>query len=131
MVTNYRSCQGIVDDQCARFGWDKCNGLSKLDGNLDATGYPCLDQIGRTSDMNGDGIQDSAPLYEWNNTLNGADTDITIHRFGNCNNPSVADHIKENRDYYNDTKKPGYSPYTYPHPLTTPPPPQKSLRIVR
>ncbi|MCO6434648.1 hypothetical protein [Nitrosomonas nitrosa] len=131
MVANYRSCRKIVDDQCARHGWDTCDGDSKFDGNLDSTGYPCLDQIGRTSDINGDGIQDLAPLYEWNNTLNGADTDLTIHTFENCDNSSVAKHIKENRDYYNDTRKPGYSHYVYPHPLTTAPPRPKNLRIAK
>jgi hypothetical protein len=25
-------------------------------------------------------------------------------------------HIRENRDYYNDTARPGYTPYTYPYP---------------
>ncbi|NIR50642.1 hypothetical protein GWO43_26085 [candidate division KSB1 bacterium] len=118
MVTNYRSCSEIVQDQCERFGWDTCDGNSQLDGNLDSTGYPCLDQIGRTSDIDGDGIQDSAPLYEWNNALDGSDTDIKIHTFDNCDNSSVRDHIKENRDYYNDKPMPGYTPYAYPHPLS-------------
>ena len=27
-------------------------------------------------------------------------------------------HIQENRDFYNDTPRPGYTPYVYPHPLT-------------
>jgi hypothetical protein len=38
----------------------------------------------------------------------------------------TANHIKKNRDYYEDIPKPGYTPYAYPHPLITgeePPPP--------
>src|SRR5438045_2195427 len=31
--------------------------------------------------------------------------------------------IKEGRDFFNNTPKPGYTPYTYPHPLTGPLPP--------
>jgi hypothetical protein len=26
--------------------------------------------------------------------------------------------MQENRDFYNNTPKPGYKPYIYPHPLT-------------
>ena len=36
--------------------------------------------------------------------------------------PSVTDHLKENRDFYNNTPKPGYSALTYPHPLVGKPP---------
>jgi len=30
----------------------------------------------------------------------------------------MANHLQENRDFYNDRPKPGYTPYVYPHPLT-------------
>jgi hypothetical protein len=37
------------------------------------------------------------------------------------------DLLIEGRDFINDTPKPGYTPYTYPHPLTISlPPPQYS-----
>ncbi len=74
----------------------------------------CIDQIGRStgnllSDDNPQWPQQALePLYEWNNTINGKDANIK----------STSPHIQENRDYYNDTPRPDYTPYTYPHPLT-------------
>ncbi len=109
--------------------YGECDGSSPVDGNEDDSGYPCLDQIGRATDLGPDvGVpQLLEPLYEWNNVCNGADMDVEI-------NPSIQEpyasrlkrQIQENRDYYNDTPRPGYEPYTYPHPLVTqfPPPPQ-------
>ena len=77
--------------------------------------------------------QDLEPIYLWNNT--GA---------GNYNTPSPGDYgcgnsdacslcssrslastfIQSGREYLVNTAKPGYTPFTYPHPLasTTPPP---------
>jgi hypothetical protein len=49
------------------------------------------------------------PIYSWNNTLNGS----------NVNIGSGFPTIQEKRDYYNQTAMPGYTPFTYPHPLTT------------
>lgn len=46
-------------------------GDNPLDGNLDATGYPCKDQTGRTTDEDNDGIQDLVPQYQWGNLKNG------------------------------------------------------------
>ena len=51
------------------------------------------------------------PIYAWNNTLNGAPNFAALKSFNAV--------IQENRDFYNNTPKPGYKPYTYPHPLTT------------
>lgn len=110
VVTNYRACQGHGTEVCAK--WGRCDGTNPLDGNEDSTGYPCRDQIGRTSG------QVLEPLYEWGNTLDGQDTDIGVYNFPGCDSPSVHDHVKENRDFYNDTPRPGYTPYPYPHPLT-------------
>jgi hypothetical protein len=103
-----------------------CDGSNPVDGNEDSSGYPCMDQIGRATDA-GDGTvhpQALEPLYEWNNTYNGADVDIILDPPFN-NLPIMAEHLKKNRDYYNNTQRPGYKPYTYPHPLTiqfSPPP---------
>ena len=112
VLSNYRSCgsYGI---------WGRCDGNNPFDGNEDDTGYPCLDQIGRTTN------QSLSPLYEWRNTINGKDVDISVDT-GMC--PEMANHIKEGRDYYDDIQMPGYTPYVYPHPLTQsagsiPPPP--------
>ncbi len=87
-----------------------------MDGNEDATGYPCLDQVGRSTDSSGLGSpQAYEPLYEWNNTINDLDLDISI---ANDACEKTTSHIVEGRDYFNDTQRPGYTPYTYPHPLT-------------
>jgi len=55
-------------------------------------------------------LQASDPVYSWNNKQMPDNTYINVE--SNC--PS----IRENRDFYNNTVKPGYTPYTYPHPLT-------------
>jgi hypothetical protein len=93
-----------------------CDGTSPWDGNEEPNGYPCRDQIGRSTDawlwtiQNPYPPQQFDPAYFWNNTYGGRAIGVTIH-----NNCGV--HIKENRDFFKDTAKPGYTPYTYPHPL--------------
>ena len=52
--------------------------------------------------------QVSEPLYIWGYTLNGTVTG------GESDYPN----IQSGRDFINGTVKPGYTPYTYPHPLT-------------
>ncbi len=47
-------------------------------------------------------------IYSWGNMLDGAPGELN----------STYPNIQLNRDYYNETPKPGYTPYTYPHPLT-------------
>jgi hypothetical protein len=83
-------------------------------------GSPCLDQIGRAQDADAQHIQPqlSAPLYEWNNTLNGKNLFPEVHR-GGTSPCSETDHIRAGRDYFVNTPRPGYKPYTYPHPLVT------------
>ena len=92
-----------------------CDGANPRDGNLDATGWPCQDQIGRTTDTDGDGVQDSMPLMQWGNTLNGSAWIPTIAA-------GAESHIQVDRDYFNRAPRAGdaihpYTPYTYPHPL--------------
>ncbi|MCK5150029.1 hypothetical protein KAJ87_03845, partial [Candidatus Pacearchaeota archaeon] len=69
-------------------------------------GHPCCDQIGRGRD------QVNEPLYTWGNeNHNEIAVTPTV--------PSVvSEYIQVNRDYYVGIEKPGYTPYTYPHPLT-------------
>ena len=59
-----------------------------------------------------------APLYTWNNTLNGRNLVPHVNR-GGTSPCSETDHIKAGRDYFIDTPRPGYKPYTYPHPLVS------------
>ena len=96
------------------------------DNNWDAgdqfkitNGYAALDQIGRGPDaaVGDDPViprytahrvpQADEPMYIWNNILDG----MVREPNNNCEI-----HIQKNRDYYT-TPKPGYTPYTYPHPL--------------
>jgi len=100
----------------------------------------CLDQRGRGkgSLISGDappwgtGItpqawpnQEAEPTYVWNNTLNGSPFRV------DSQNPW---RMQEGRDFFNSAM-PGYTPYTYPHPLTlagggdtTPPLAPRNLR---
>lgn len=96
-----------------------CNGSSSWDGNTAGqSGWPCLDQIGRSSGTAFPN-QTSAPLYGWNNG-----SSIGCSNGGTCTGAiSITDdgdaHVQAGRDYINNgtTAKPGYTPYTYPHPL--------------
>jgi hypothetical protein len=130
-VVNYRTCCCTPDelaaggcdcpippchDSCGT--WGRCDGDNPLDGNLDAMGYPCHDQVGRSTDADGDTIQDLEPLYGWGNTVNGLTAAITMNDPWGCSDPSMADHLQEGRDFINAAPRPGYTPYTYPHPLT-------------
>lgn len=51
--------------------------------------------------------QVAEPCYSWNNTDAGETRKLA------SSEPS----IKEGRDFFNETPKPGYKPYPYPHPL--------------
>ncbi len=118
-LTNYRSCcyAGAACTPNPDPPHGTCDGTNPLDGNTVPTttykGWPCRDQVGRGTN------QSAEPVYEWNNTFNGADADIILYNnWAGCVNPQVSDHVQLNRDYYNDTVRPGYTPYPYPHPLT-------------
>jgi hypothetical protein len=76
-------------------------------------GYPCLDQQGRSTDAGIFTPQALEPMYEWGNTYNGHDVGIEV-----ANDDKPYNHIKENRDFFNDTYRHYYVPYPYPHPLT-------------
>jgi hypothetical protein len=51
--------------------------------------------------------QQIEPIYSWGNTLNGADAGVATR------NAVIVPGVH----YINDTPKPGYTPFTYPHPL--------------
>ncbi len=87
--------------------------------------YPAPRQVGLgrvtgTAGNDGSGVYagDSEPLYIWGNT--GAYSAGTTDYGGEgCADPdSSADYIVAGRDYFNnETSKPGWVPYPYPHPL--------------
>jgi hypothetical protein len=112
-IDNRRSCENPCPEE-----WGMCDGTSAVDGNTPGMlGYPCLDQIGRSTDSGFATAQALEPLYEWNNwdAYRGTDVDIILNP-AMC--ATMTHHIQEGRDYHNDTPRPGYTPYEYPHPLT-------------
>lgn len=94
-----------------------CDGSSSYDGNQSGKyGYGCYQQIGAT----GSAGTTSMPVYQWGNSYNGAaDEDLLseITFSGDC----PYQHVQFGRDVIKNglTPKPGYTAYTYPHPLTT------------
>ena len=91
-------------------------------------GYPGLDQCGWAGPTTFYGTystQTLIPWYAWSNSYNGAtgtnalpfmltymDTNYT-----SIVQPASDVFIQANREYFNNTVKPGYTPYTYPHPI--------------
>ena len=79
-----------------------CNGTSAWDGNKDSTGWPCRDQIGRGQDAflwtNSTPYppQASSPAYFWSNR-SGSKIYSTAVISGSDK------HIKNNRDFYDET----------------------------
>ena len=105
-------------------------------------GYPAPHQVGwgwsTGGTRSGMGTQDIEPVYVWNNTGTGNYRSPSVGDWSpsdcGASAPSALDYIHLNRDYYLSTPKPGYTPYTYPHPLTgsvvsdgPPPPPRLSI----
>jgi len=126
---------GPVGNEAAPGTWGLCDGTHGWDGNAKdpaAPGWPCLGQIGRapgasfTALAAGTARQASAPFYMWNNGV-----DIGCSTGGACTDSirawsSPAAYIRNTPhpngevDYLdNNTSKPGYSPYIYPHPLVS------------
>lgn len=111
----------------------QCSDSVVQDGAIAGTccvSYPCTDQIGRGQN------QTSDPLYIWNNS--GMSGVAMVNISNECGGAQVSTFIQVSRDYFiGFTPKPGYAPYTYPHPLITggqtqsPPPPPQNLRVAR
>jgi hypothetical protein len=121
--------------------WGFVTGRNPYDGNTDGYGWPALDQIGAappTTPANildgppeaGHSEQRRSPAYAWGNSISITGDPRVEMRMGiatysgECypsgvpGDPNVGNLIQENRDFFNGTQKPGYSPYIYPHPLT-------------
>jgi hypothetical protein len=109
-----------------------CDGTHAWDGNIEATGWPCLGQIGRSPGY-AYGSQTSSPLYAWNNgTETGCSTggactnsvNLTVMDVGGSVSPYLflkttgSPHTNGDVDYVNNgsTPMPGYTSFTYPYP---------------
>ena len=84
-------------------------------------GWPVPHQIGQSH--NGTSyITD--PLYVWANSGAGNHASPNLSQFtpNECgasgDSQTIGDYLQAGRDYVVGTAKPGYTPYTYPHPLT-------------
>jgi hypothetical protein len=63
-------------------------------------------------------VGDSEPIYIWGNSRSPLNDQISDYGGTGCASPdSSANYIKSGRDYIDGTAKPGWSPYTWPHPL--------------
>jgi hypothetical protein len=121
---NYkRACDA---DECASPYNSTCDGEQPIDGNQLPSGWRCADQLGTGKN------QAQEPMYVWNNCNESYScTDGSVCSCGGVEhivelayNPAstcvatLIGLITEDRDYYNQTLKSGYSTYSCPHPLT-------------
>lgn len=112
------------------------------------TSYPAPRQVGQSwigaggyayanAPVDGSGYT-TDPIYVWGNSGSGASDQsfISLNQYtpDDCGNGQrIENYVQAGRDYITGTAKPGYRPYTYPHPLRTsqrPAAPQ-NLRIVK
>jgi len=84
------------------------------------TNYPAPHQVGQGY-VSGSSAE---PAYYWGNTGNGnvpAPSQYTCNSANVCPNcastPGPTFYLQNGRDYFSNVVKPGYVPYTYPHPL--------------
>jgi hypothetical protein len=80
------------------------------------------DGLGRTRDANAY-VGDLEPVYIWGNSrapLNTGTPDYGLGNSDSCTGSTDTDahYVVSGRDWYPNTAKPSYTPYTYPHPLT-------------
>jgi len=91
-----------------------CDGNDPADQNVsDEAGWRCQYQIGTQSEG---ATAISYPLYVWNNNHNGNLVGMVCTAGCEVNGRP---HLLEGRDFVNNgtTPKPGYTSFTYPHPL--------------
>jgi len=102
-------------------------GMGRVTGT-GAANYP-PDGVTNSSADSQTYVGDLEPAYIWNNGTSPL-PNVSIEDYGTGNKDSctgstdtTANYVVLNRNYFNgSTAKPGYTPYTYPHPLTNLPP---------
>jgi hypothetical protein len=98
----------------------------KVQQTFDQPGRGMGTQLSGTNPTPVGNSQVTEPLYEWNNTREAG---------ANVNFASAGATIRANEHFFNDTVAPGYTPYTYPHPMvsgtvsTNAPTPPSNLQI--
>ena len=121
IIGNWQNLGIAIDYRRAFESFPVCgmaDGSNPWDGNIEPSGWPGRDQIGRSTDQwlwtdaNPYPTQTLDPAYCWNNIYQSGNVEFFVHN--NCEN-----FLQEGRDFYNNQIKPGYTPYTYPHPLVT------------
>lgn len=121
-ITYYRATSSFAP-------WGQCPSV------WDQSSTSCMDQTGKGQGdlISGDtpsparwSNQITDPTYAWNNKINGAVSNPVSH---------VSSVVALNRDFYSQAR-PGYTPYVYPHPLTSgstssnpPPAPPQNLTV--
>jgi Protein of unknown function (DUF4038)/Putative collagen-binding domain of a collagenase len=104
--------------------------IQRHSNNIDCqTHYPSARQIGTTwigeggfsfqgAPIDGTGYGFD-PLFIWNNTGGNNAQNPSLNDYpDDCGNGQlIANYVQLNRDYILNTPKPGYTPFTYPHPL--------------
>jgi hypothetical protein len=116
-ITNFIDL-AVLRANSSYYPWGKCDGTSVYDDSAAVGGLQCIDQpgVGVGDLLSGDPASPadwpnhaSDPNYIWGNLRNGVSSD-------DDNGVSRNSQIQLSRDFYR-TSKPGYTPYTYPHPL--------------
>jgi hypothetical protein len=110
-------CWGAGTSAGARYPSPRQAGFGRVTGSG-------VDGLGRSTDSV-TYVGDSEPGYVFGNTRTsgGATTalNIGLSDFGECTSPDqTSNYVVSGRDYFNTsgTAKPGWTAYTYPHPLT-------------
>jgi hypothetical protein len=104
------------------FGYVTGNGADGLGRKFDSVTY----------------VGDLEPFYIWNQTFTPIVSDFGSQQ-GSCSGAPVgfdtsSNYLVQGRDYFVGTPKPGYTKYTFPHPLRSragAPSPPTNLRIIR
>jgi hypothetical protein len=98
-ITHYRSATPSVAGYSSSLG--RCDGEQAIDGNRNL-GYPCWLQPGRAPAGGSPVYGTLSPVYAWMNVDDSTENKvpIVIENPWSAESPSVSDHIKPNRDYY-------------------------------
>lgn len=94
--------------------WGACNGTSAYDTSRPGGGLICVDQPGSGTSRDLGGVESVTPsplnnaldpIYLWSNSGT------------NATNVGASANVQSGRDFIIGTARPGYTPYTYPHPI--------------